>query len=235
MKTFLTGDIWEKVKRHARGARHRCAAIAYVTKDFPFKEGDIVVCDASERAVTSGQTSAKILEEWHARGVRLFSRPELHAKTIVMGRTALIGSANLSESSASHLIEAGVIVREMGTVDQARSFVLGLTESSKEIDESVIAAISSLKVERPSGRLSTKAHAKRPRIADVRYWIVGVRPVSERIESRLEARIEKAERERSTVRGSKCRGRLLQGPTSGFASPDRARSRRGAEWGTSSS
>lgn len=49
--------------------------------------------------------------------------PNLHAKVFVIGRTAWVGSANVSRHSARHLIEAMLGTSERGAVDAALRFV----------------------------------------------------------------------------------------------------------------
>jgi hypothetical protein len=57
------------------------------------------------------------------RGVSVYSVPNLHAKVFVVGRTAYIGSTNVSKNSAEELIEAAVRTTEPGVVSRAREFV----------------------------------------------------------------------------------------------------------------
>ena len=53
MDTILTGNIWKQVAQKARKASRRLAAVAYVSSGryLKFKLGDILICDASERAI----------------------------------------------------------------------------------------------------------------------------------------------------------------------------------------
>ncbi len=62
MNQVLTDKIWREVAKRARLAPTRKAAIAYVTTDdIGFRAGDVLITDASERAIRSGQTDAKLL------------------------------------------------------------------------------------------------------------------------------------------------------------------------------
>jgi hypothetical protein len=73
-----------------------------------FQAGDVLVVDASRRAIASGQTDAPLLRELDSRGVAVYSREGLHAKVLLLGAYSVIGSANMSGSS-DVLIEAAVI------------------------------------------------------------------------------------------------------------------------------
>jgi phosphatidylserine/phosphatidylglycerophosphate/cardiolipin synthase-like enzyme len=76
----------------------------------------VLVCDASNHAISSGQTDATVLRRAFERGVELNSLQDLHAKLVLFGKTAIIGSANLSESALAeevlittdHVIHAAV-------------------------------------------------------------------------------------------------------------------------------
>ena len=91
METILTGNIWKQVAREAKTAKHRLVAVAYVSKcgHLRLSKDDVLVCDASDRAIRSGETSASLLETLRRRGVELRSQPDLHAKAAVFGRHAL--------------------------------------------------------------------------------------------------------------------------------------------------
>ena len=125
---FITQDIWPQLTRAVRGSRQSCAvAVAYfgkgASKLLPLSKGSRLVVDASERAVASGQTCPADLIKLVKRGVKIYSVPNLHAKVFVLGRAALIGSANVSSRSASQLVEAMIRTTESSAVNAARTFV----------------------------------------------------------------------------------------------------------------
>lgn len=129
--TFLSSDIWPQLEDAARTARVRCAvAVAYfgtgASKLLPLPKGSRLVVDASEGAVKSGQTCPADLLKMVGRGVTVYSVPNLHAKVFVLGRTAFIGSANVSKRSSSQLVEAVIRTTDPGAVGAAREFVAGL-------------------------------------------------------------------------------------------------------------
>lgn len=126
--TFLSRGIWPQLTKAARGSRQRCAvAVAYFGKGasrlLPLSKGSRLVVDASERSVASGQTCPADLIKLVERGVTVYSVPNLHAKVFVLGRTAYIGSANVSSRSASQLVEAVIRTTDRNTVRAARQFV----------------------------------------------------------------------------------------------------------------
>lgn len=148
MTRLVHDSLWKEVARLSRRSTTRTAAVAYVTRglEVRFDKGDLLVADASDIAVQSGQTKAAILRDAFERGARLFSRPGLHAKVLVFDNVAVVGSANLSETSVKKKIEAAVITDEGSLVDAARKFVVGLTRDSEPIDEAFLRRIEALKV-----------------------------------------------------------------------------------------
>ena len=128
---FITRDIWPQLTKAVRGSSQRCAvAVAYfgkgASKLLPLAKGSRLVVDASERSVASGQTCPADLRILVKRGVRVYSVPNLHAKVFVLGRAAYIGSANVSNRSASQLVEAVVRTSESSAVRDALEFVSNL-------------------------------------------------------------------------------------------------------------
>lgn len=125
---FITQDIWPQLTKAVRGSRQPCAvAVAYFGAGagslLPLPKGSHLVVDGSERAVASGQTCPADLSKLVKRGVRVYSVPNLHAKVFVLGRAAFVGSANVSNRSASQLIEAVVRTTEPIVVRDAQRFV----------------------------------------------------------------------------------------------------------------
>lgn len=125
---FMADDIWPQLTKAARTSKQRCdVAVAYLgvgaSGRLPLPKGSRLVVDASERAVASGQTCPAELRKLLKRGVRVFSIPNLHAKVFVLGRAAFIGSANVSNRSASQLVEAVIRTTEVSVVRSARDFV----------------------------------------------------------------------------------------------------------------
>jgi len=126
---FITRDIWPQLTKAVSGSGQACAvAVAYfgkgASKLLPLAKGSRLVVDASERSVASGQTCPADLSKLVKRGVKVYSVPNLHAKVFVLGRAAYIGSANVSNRSASQLVEAIIRTSDASATRAARKFVL---------------------------------------------------------------------------------------------------------------
>ncbi len=125
---FVSQDIWPELSEAVGRAKKRCVvAVAYfgagASRLLPLEKGSRLVVDASERAVASGQTCPADLLTLVKRGVGVYSVPNLHAKVFVLGKTAYVGSTNVSSRSASQLVEAVLRTTEPGAVQAARKFV----------------------------------------------------------------------------------------------------------------
>jgi phosphatidylserine/phosphatidylglycerophosphate/cardiolipin synthase-like enzyme len=68
-----------------------------------FREGDLLICDASDVAITGGLTSVSLLRSFVNQGAQVYSYDGLHSKVAVIDDLALIGSANLSKLSRHQL------------------------------------------------------------------------------------------------------------------------------------
>jgi hypothetical protein len=129
--TLLTTGVWQELTRAVRDHNGPVyAAVPYFSRSgsrmLPLRRGDILVVNASDTAVASGQTCPSALRRLTDKGVKVYSLENLHAKVFVLGRTAYVGSANVSASSKDHLIEAVVAIRDCKAVAAAKNFVTGL-------------------------------------------------------------------------------------------------------------
>ena len=106
MDKIFTNSSWSKISSYFTEGAPKFAAIAYVSKGTPLKfgNGDILICDASESSIKSGNTDAGILLNFKKNGAQIFSCENLHAKIVVCGKYAVIGSSNLSKSSEDDLL-----------------------------------------------------------------------------------------------------------------------------------
>lgn len=178
MQQVLSSELWKRVRAQAQKAKRRKAAIAYVTRDLiGFSKGDVLVVDASERAVGFGETSAPLLRTLQRRGVRLYNCEDLHAKVLLFDQVAIVGSANMSNSSADALVEAGVMTDRVGTVSGVASFIEQLIQKSEELQPKRIAALCKIKVVRRGNRGTRERRRRTTKIEPLgnRTWLVGVR------------------------------------------------------------
>jgi hypothetical protein len=177
MLQVVSNGLWRDIKRLARANKPRFAAIAYVTSDalIKFGRGDTLVCDATDGAIKSGQTCAAVLRAALKlkRGASLYSSPGLHAKVLLLGRTSVIGSANMSASSADTLVEASVLTDDARAAAGVRVLVERLAKDADRIDHEFLDRIAKLEVRAPR-RGSAR---RRPVTVPVsRAWLVSVVP-----------------------------------------------------------
>ena len=194
MDTILTDNIWQQVKSIVRKEKRKAAAIAYVsTNNFiRFKQGDTLVCDASDQAIGTGETSAAVLREFFNAGAELYSCQNLHAKVLVFGKNVLIGSSNLSQSSADSLRELALLTTRSQIISQASAFIHRLKENSIPINKTFIERISKIKVIRqgPTRRKRTN----KPLIFGNRTWLFRVYLVDSERYKEEEKYVKKAEK-----------------------------------------
>jgi hypothetical protein len=194
MTRFLFGDfLWKEIAKQARRARRTKAAIAYVTKPSPLalKNGDILVVDASDGAIASGQTSAAVLSSLLKKGVLLHSHNGLHAKVVIADSVLFSSSANLSDSSISKLLEAGIETDNPNTVSGAVGMIEKLIETSTAIDLAFIARIKKIEVKKHFGGGKSKAKATSKSHRDPVTWLLGVHAIDDPTNPEEQRRIER--------------------------------------------
>ncbi|MGA7807071.1 hypothetical protein [Bradyrhizobium sp.] len=172
MNRILTTEIWHEAKKLAHTASGRKLAIAYVTADhIGLRSGDLLVADASPRAIRSGQTDAKLLAKLHKAGVIIHSREGLHSKVMLIGKYVVVGSANMSGSG---LTDAAVLSDEPTIRSGVASFIAQLCTKKSRLDRDDIAALCKIEVVRtgwPKGKPKKPIRIRRLGNAT---WIVGV-------------------------------------------------------------
>jgi hypothetical protein len=128
--TFLTENIWQTLTAAAKKRITSAVAVAYfgqgAAKLLPLSAGSSLVVDASDAIVKSGQTCPSELKKLLRRGVRIYTRANLHAKVLVFGPKAFIGSTNASHHSARRLREAVIATTNRRIVAAAKKFIYGL-------------------------------------------------------------------------------------------------------------
>ncbi len=198
MDTILTGDIWKQARSYAKGAKRRLVAVAYVSTDgkIGFRRNDVLVCDASDKAIKTGETSARLLLSLRQKGVELRSRPDLHAKAAVLGRHALVGSCNLSAASAQDLTELALVSDRKQVVAQTTAFIHALRETSEEIGDDFLRRILKIKV-RPARR-GPKRKGQAARLGN-KVWLISVRQLAEDSFPKEQPFVEKAETKASSL------------------------------------
>jgi hypothetical protein len=176
MNELLSDNLWNTIKRLDKKSTAKRAAVAYVTTEafVKFGDGDILVTDASDHAIASGQTNAPILARAYQRGAQLYSLSGLHTKVLLLNGVSVIGSANLSESSANAMIEAAWVTDSPGAAGMVTSLIQQLTKQAKSIDEAFLNRILKIKVKFQGWSKGNVANPKKVRIPKHQTWIIGV-------------------------------------------------------------
>jgi hypothetical protein len=177
VQRVLTNELWKTVRIKARSARQRRAAIAYVTQDLVrFRQGDTLIVNACVYAVANGETDAKLLFKLHKKGVHVYDCTSLHAKVVLLDGIAIISSGNMSNSSATALIEVGVMTDNSSTVAGVASFIEQLISQSTELQAKDLAKLCKIKVVRRGRWLPGIRKQQKPKISRLgnRTWLVGI-------------------------------------------------------------
>ncbi|WP_422733380.1 hypothetical protein ACN26Y_21450 [Micromonospora sp. WMMD558] len=123
---FLAGRVWDDLQRQIDRATRRRVAIAFAGRTAPqilrLQRDDILVVNGSDASLAAGAVHPDAIEAWRKMGVEVWSLPDLHAKVILLHkargyRTAVVGSANASESSRDVLDEAAIVTDDETVCD----------------------------------------------------------------------------------------------------------------------
>lgn len=192
LQQVLTDKIWRDVAKRARSAPSRKAAIAYVTTDdVGLRAGDLLITDASIRAIRSGQTDAKLLRKLHDAGVAIYSRHGLHSKVALFGKHAVVGSANMS---GSDLIEASVVTDSATIVSGIAAFIEKLSTPRAKLGARQIDRLCAIEVKRTGFKGEKRASNPVPRLGNA-TWILGVRELKRDPSESQQKRIDRRTRE----------------------------------------
>jgi len=135
----VRGDVWRNrdVVAAAKGAKSRMFCVAYVTQaqNSLFRSGDRLVCDASPKAVSCGETDPLFLLGLLKEGVKIYSCEALHAKCAVFDDFVFLGSANMSESSANRLVEISVLQKDSRLATAVHAFIVGVIRTANRLSE----------------------------------------------------------------------------------------------------
>ncbi len=127
---FHSDDSWPRIRDLAKKRGRRLVAVPFLGKGairrLPLQAGDLLIVRLDEATVKSGQTSPFEVGKFLRRGVEVHSQSNLHAKVFVFGKTAVIGSTNVSTTSEAHLLEAVVETSDSRAVSAAALFVRSL-------------------------------------------------------------------------------------------------------------
>jgi hypothetical protein len=194
---LLSDDTWPALASSARGHKQIHAAIAYVTSaHINFKKNDVLVCDASDKAIRGGLTSAKTIRKFFKDGAQIYSMQGLHAKIAVIDGETFIGSANMSATAGTRTKEASLFTDDLQIASAAQSFIDEVIRDPRtlEVDETFLKRIGKIEVRRPialpelagttTRKSSKKVAAGRRASRDkerrqARVWFLSVTPFTE--------------------------------------------------------
>jgi hypothetical protein len=128
LTSLLTNrNLWKEIQAKTKAASRIHAAIAYLGTDatplLHLKSGDTLVVDMSLRIVKAGATNPSEVKKLLKKGVRVYTRANLHAKVIAADGFLIASSANASVSSFRRLDEAGCMTSDRVAVERAREFI----------------------------------------------------------------------------------------------------------------
>jgi hypothetical protein len=132
LPTLVTTDVWKEISKAATNSKIPAhVAVAYFgqqgPKLLPLLKGSSLVVDASIITVAQGATCPAALEQLRQKGVEIYGTQFLHAKVFAFDKVAFVGSANVSQYSASTLIEALLKVDTKQEILAIRDFVSSLS------------------------------------------------------------------------------------------------------------
>lgn len=179
MIKLLTVNIWDQVAQKANGYEMQ-VAVAYVTDLGMLKmtKGDVLICDVSDKNVSSGVVDRDILQKLHRKGVHIIHRQNLHAKCARFGRNlqyTLVGSSNLSQNSSENLEEIALITND-SVIGVKVDVKMGIwREEGVEVDNAFLKRLMSLpRVKRFSGVNGKRTPQVKKNELGNKIWVVGV-------------------------------------------------------------
>mgnify|MGYP000048778358 CR=1 FL=1 len=125
---FLTQEsLWPTLKSLARNCKLRkMVAVPYIGNNgstpLRLREGDVLICALTEANARKGLVYPDEIEKLQRKGVKVYIEDRLHAKVYLLGRTAVVCSANLSQSSVSSLDEAGILITDRKVTPSIREW-----------------------------------------------------------------------------------------------------------------
>ena len=175
----MSDGLWDELKELSKEHGRIRAAISYVTADYlNFREGDLLICDASDKAIKSGMTDAQILRKFFDQGAQIYSYAGLHSKVALIDEMALIGSANLSANAGVGTLEASLLSDDAQVAALINGFVETTKKQSILVEEKFLGRIEALPVVKQNG--PTVRNQPKIRIGEGRLWFIGTVPMSDR-------------------------------------------------------
>lgn len=134
------------------------------------KRGDVLVVALTIANSRNGSVCPDEIKRLQAKGVKVFLSPVLHAKVLLCGRKAVVGSANLSHTSFSVLDEAAILTTDAKVVRHIRAWFQQRT--LEEISPKWL-AVCAKEYRAPRGGFGLRG-SKTPRPAGSTLWLIGL-------------------------------------------------------------
>lgn len=155
---FTDGRLWEAIDDASSDCAdgQRRVAVAYVGLHRPrLGLGDTLVANTSDASMRQGSTSKGALHSFAAAGAQVFGVGRLHAKVMVFGKWAIVGSSNLSTRASQAIsIEAAVVSDSSVLVREANAFIDGLVDGLQPLTDDEIASLPEFE---PTRRVAPEA------------------------------------------------------------------------------
>lgn len=158
-KVLVGSKLWTDIRRTAAASSRLDGAVAFLGPSaatiLKWPKRTRLLVDLSEAAVSAGVTSARgarALLSLKRKDLQIRSLLGLHAKMLAFDRVAYVGSANLSQSSATLLVEASVRFSRRAEVAHVRKEIERLAkEGDRVVDDRRLDHLVDLEPERRGG------------------------------------------------------------------------------------
>lgn len=202
--SFLANDdIWNTIPEIIKASKHTDIAVAYLGNDgsklLPLKKGDRLILDMSLATVKAGTTNPFEVEKLIKRGVKVFTRRNLHAKVILTEKSVLVGSANISKNSRDTLDEAAIYSTDTLVVQRTKDFIEKIC-IEPVLPEYLNQCKKLYKPPRFTGSNKSKSTKNQVRATHAKLWIVSlvVASIPDKEQDKYENSERKAERRINT-------------------------------------
>jgi phosphatidylserine/phosphatidylglycerophosphate/cardiolipin synthase-like enzyme len=165
MKTrFVGSDVWREIDRALRRSPRTIAVAYFSSAQFAAKRSDVILTNACEEAIATGQTSASTLLAAARSGARVYSLSTLHAKIFLTPNVVFVGSANLSNSSRK-LNEAGIVSTNAEIIREVNRYVALLLKQASRLNIGQLKRLAAIPVAK-RGRAIGAQRGRRPSLLD---------------------------------------------------------------------
>lgn len=178
---LINQDIWKTIPEIIKMSKHTDVAVAFLgidgSKILPLKKGDRLIVDMSPATVKAGATNPFEIEKLIKRGVKVFTRRNLHAKVVLTDKSVLVGSANVSKNSRDMLDEAAIFSTDALAVKRSRDFIERICIEPvlpKYLEE----CQKLYRPPRTAGGNITKSTSYQKRASHAKLWIVSLQVAS---------------------------------------------------------